>query len=184
MKACKSIIKSFTLLIIMSLIHACHGQRLSSPVTPTKITNSEPTYALPPTQSFPTPIITPTKAPTPQVQAGIEIYEKLNIHYKSDEKLDVYSPKVQNNWPVVILLHGGGVNKETVRSLSVALAEQGAVVFTPEYQSYQPPPDQILTGVTDAACAVRYARAHAVEYGGDPGWVIVVGHSAGEPLAR
>jgi acetyl esterase/lipase len=53
------------------------------------------------------------------------------------------------------------------------------VVFTPEYQSYQPPPDQILTGVKDAVCAVRYARTNAGEYGGDPDWVIVVGHSAG-----
>ena len=163
----------------MSITHACNRSTISSPVTPAETTSTGPTYALPPTHPFPTPLVTPTRAPTPQIPAGMEINEELNIHYKSDEKLDVYSPVIQNHWPVVLILHGGGVDKKSIRSLSVVLAEQGAVVFTPEYQSYEPPPDQILTGVNDAACAVRYARAHAGEYGGDPDRVIVVGHSAG-----
>ncbi len=29
------------------------------------------------------------------------------------------------------------------------------------------------------ACAVAFARAHAVEYGGDPATMIVFGHAAG-----
>ena len=32
---------------------------------------------------------------------------------------------------------------------------------------------------SDARCAIRYARAHTEEYGGDPSRVVVVGHSQG-----
>jgi pimeloyl-ACP methyl ester carboxylesterase len=37
--------------------------------------------------------------------------------------------------------------------------------------------------ISDVRCAVRYARATTEEYGGDPGRVVVVGHSQGGLLA-
>ena len=165
--------------IMSCLLNACSVVDFAPPASPTISPILVPTFVLPPTQVFPTPLITPTKAPTPQLPTGMEIDEHPNIHYKSNEKLDVYSPLLKKDWPIVVILHGGGVDKKSVRSLGIALAEQGVVVFTPEYQSYEPPPDQILTGVTDAACAVRYARANGSEYGGNPHQIIVVGHSAG-----
>jgi acetyl esterase/lipase len=76
-------------------------------------------------------------------------------------------------------LHGGRVDKELARGLGRALAAQGAVVFIPEYQSYEPPADRITKGPEDAACALRLARAKGVDFGGDPNRVILVGHSAG-----
>lgn len=174
-----TIVRSIVVLSIMSLLQACSVNNISPPASPTVKTSPEPTFDLPPTQIFPTPLITPTKAPTPELLSGMEITENANIYYKSDQKLDVFSPQLQKDWPIVVILHGGGVDKKSVRSLGIALAEQGAVVFIPEYQSYAPPPDQIMTGVKDSACAIRFAREQGSNYGGNPNQIIVVGHSAG-----
>ena len=183
MSHCKKVVMSIVALSIFSLLGACSVYNVSPPVSPTEKTIAQPTFDLPPTQIFPTPLATPINAPTPQLQAGMEISEQSDIRYKSNQKLDVFSPLLQKDWPIVVILHGGEVNKKSVRSLGIALAEQGVVVFTPEYQSYTPLPDQIpdqiRTSVEDAACAVRFARAHGSEFGGDPRQIIVVGHSAG-----
>jgi acetyl esterase/lipase len=175
--------RSIVVLSIISLLHACSVNNIPATVSPAEKTIPQPTFDLPPTQIFPTPVITPTNAPTPQLQTSMEITEQSDIRYKSNQKLDVFSPLKQNDWPIVVIMHGGEVPKKSVRSLGIALAEQGVVVFTPEYQSYAPPPeqipDQIRISVEDVACAVRFARAHGSEFGGDPNQIILVGHSAG-----
>lgn len=183
MSDCIKVVMSIVVLSMVSLLGACSGNNISPPVTPTEKTISQLTFDPPPTQIFPTPLATPTNAPTPQLQAGMEISEQSDVRYKSNQKLDIFSPLRQKDWPIVVILHGGEVTKKSVRSLGIALAEQGVVVFTPEYQSYTPLPDQIpdqiRTSVEDAACAVRFARAHGSEFGGDPKQITVVGHSAG-----
>jgi len=104
-----------------------------------------------------------------------------DVAYTSERKLDVYTPKKPGAWPVVIVLPGGGDPKESLVDLSRGIAEQGAVVFTPDYRSNAPlpPKEDIAGGNKDAACAIRFARAKASEYGGNPSRVIVVGYSAG-----
>jgi acetyl esterase/lipase len=175
--------RSIVALSILSLLHACGVNNIPATVSLVEKAIPQPTFDLPPTQVFPTPMNTPTNAPTPQLQTSMEITEQSDIRYKSNQELDVFSPLNQNDWPIVVILHGGGVPKKSVRSLGIALAGQGAVVFTPEYQSYTPPPDQIpdqiRISLEDAACAVRFARAHGSEFGGDPSQIILVGHSAG-----
>jgi acetyl esterase/lipase len=94
--------------------------------------------------------------------------------------LDVYAPTTQGDWPVVIIYHGGGQWKGGVKDLAQAVAQRGAVVFAPswyglDYDLSVP----LARSDEDAACAVRFARAHASKYGGHPGRVIVVGHSYG-----
>jgi acetyl esterase/lipase len=178
-----NVARSFVVLSIISILHACNVNSISPSASQTEGAIPEPTFNLPPTQIFPTPLDTPTQGPTPPLQAGMEITMQSDIHYKSNQKLDVFSPLLQKDWPIVVILHGGEVSKNSVRSLGKALAAQGVVVFTPEYQSYTPPPDQIpdqiRTSVEDAACAVRFARARGSEFGGDPNQIILVGHSAG-----
>jgi acetyl esterase/lipase len=58
------------------------------------------------------------------------------------------------------------------------------VVFAPTWHSSAPvpPSDKIAKGLEDVACAVRFARAKAPEYGGDPSRLLLVGHSAGGPF--
>lgn len=58
------------------------------------------------------------------------------------------------------------------------------MVITPTYRSSKPQGEQITreiitAGWQDAACALRFARAKAADYGGDPARVIVVGYSGG-----
>jgi acetyl esterase/lipase len=102
-----------------------------------------------------------------------------NVPYTSQQDLDVYWPLSQGAWPVVVLLDGGDGNKTYARGLAIVVAGQGAVVFVPEYQSSEPPPDRITRGAEEVACAVRFAKAHGAEYGGDPQRVVIIGHSGG-----
>lgn len=170
---------AIAVLSLVTLLFACSVKGVSPPAIPTGTAVPKPTFDLPPTQIFPTPWATPTPAPTPQLQAGMEFVEQLDIHYKSNQKLDIFAPLLQKNWPVAVIFHGGEVGKKSIKSLGIALAERGVVVFIPEYLSYEPPPDQIRTALEEAACAVRFARAHADEYGGNAHQLIVIGHSAG-----
>ena len=92
---------------------------------------------------------------------------------------DVLAPVDADDAPTIVLLGGGSTpfaERRYQQPLAVALAERGAVVFLMSYRS-------AVTGnydsqtAEDVRCAVRYARAHAQEYGGDPDKVIAVGHS-------
>lgn len=106
-----------------------------------------------------------------------------NVSYNSSQQLDVYVPSPPGPLPVVVLLHGGGDLKEFYADFSVAIAQKGAVVFTPQWHSSAPPttlkePPNVQ-GFEETACAIRFARAKAAEYGGNPSRLIVVGHSIG-----
>jgi acetyl esterase/lipase len=107
------------------------------------------------------------------------VERKMDIPYTSGRALDVYWPSAGSVWPVVVFLHGGDIDKRLMGALATAVAGQGAVVFVPAYQSDEPPPDKIVTGAEQVACAVRFARAYGTEYGGDPARIVIVGHSAG-----
>jgi acetyl esterase/lipase len=94
---------------------------------------------------------------------------------------DVIAPASGADLPTVVMLGGGSTPFAERRyqvDLAVELAKRGAVVFLMSYRS-------AVTGnydsdsVSDARCAVQYARASTAEYGGDPGRVVVVGHSQG-----
>lgn len=106
-----------------------------------------------------------------------------NVSYNSSQQLDVYVPSTPGPLPVVVLLHGSGSLKEFYFDFSIAIAQKGAVVFTPQWHSDAPPtslntpPD--ARGFEETACAIRFARAKATEYGGNPSRLIVVGHSIG-----
>jgi pimeloyl-ACP methyl ester carboxylesterase len=78
-----------------------------------------------------------------------------------------------------------GISKGRFVSESLALAEQGVVVFTPSW-----PTGRIAVFSQERGkkyrelyevmtCAVRYARAYADRFGGDASQVALVGHSAG-----
>ena len=126
------------------------------------------------TQRLPTPEHYPTAAVI-QLPAPLPINEKIDLRYNKQELLDVFSPVSEGNWPVVIVLHGAGVNKISVGDLARAIAGLGAVVFAPSYDTMSGPENFAV----DVACVVRFGRAHAAQYGGKGDRVIVVGHSLG-----
>jgi len=152
-------------------------------VTPSPPTTTTPKPVLPPTQAFPSPEASPTATVEAALPAAMEVVVTSNLDYARDVQLDVYSPAVPGAWPVVLLLHGGGLSKASVSGLARAIAGQGSVVFAPTYSSDEPSPEAITLGAEEAACAARYARAHAAEYGGQSGRLVAAGHSAGGAFA-
>ncbi|HEY4031143.1 MAG TPA: alpha/beta hydrolase [Caulobacteraceae bacterium] len=96
--------------------------------------------------------------------------------------LDVYQPPgaVAGGRPVVVFLYGGGWDagdKKDYRFVGQTLAAQGFVAILPDYRLY--PEVRYPAFLQDSAVAVRWARDHAAEHGGDPAKLFLMGHSAG-----
>ena len=95
--------------------------------------------------------------------------------------LDVYTPRAAGkSRPVIVFIYGGtwisGAKADNAW-VGVALARQGYVAVIAEYRIY---PNGAWPGfLEDNAAAVRWARDHAAEHGGDPSKLVLMGHSAG-----
>ena len=98
--------------------------------------------------------------------------------------MDIYRPKdAWGKLPAVICIHGGGWAKgsrESHGAMAQALASRGYVAATISYR---------LSGeakfpaqIHDCKAAVRFLRAHAVEYGIDADHIGAIGLSAGGHL--
>lgn len=111
-------------------------------------------------------------ASTPQV-AEYEMTSDLT--YADGVLLDVYHPTADGPRPVVVFAPGRWAGKNAVGYFGSSYAESGAVAYVLT-MSDDPP---FLETVEDIACAVRYARATAGDYGGDPDTVTLVGFSLG-----
>ncbi|RAS35953.1 alpha/beta hydrolase [Paraburkholderia bryophila] len=102
------------------------------------------------------------------------------------QKLDVYTPTASapqtgpHGRPVVVFFYGGSWQNGSRSSylfVGAALAARGFVAVLPDYRTW---PETAFPGfVDDAARAVRWARDHAAEFGGDPSRIFLMGHSAG-----
>jgi acetyl esterase/lipase len=105
------------------------------------------------------------------------------------QKLDVYAPTELGPWPVVVLMHSAYQSKDNAQytSFGEELAGRGVVVFVPQRRS---PCATVMECAQDNgrdirevheswACAVRFVRERAADYGGDAGWVTVFGHGGG-----
>jgi len=102
------------------------------------------------------------------------------------QRLDVYMPTAgvpragSHGRPVVVFFYGGSWQNGSRSSylfVGAALASRGFVAVVPDYRTW---PDTAFPGfVDDAATAVRWARDHAAEFGGDPSRIFLMGHSAG-----
>ena len=99
------------------------------------------------------------------------------------QKLDLYVPQADAPLPVLIWVHGGGWqagSKDGCPPLRAGYLEQGYAVASIGYR---------LSGdatfpaqIEDCKAAIRWLRAHAVEYGLDPNRFGVWGSSAGGHL--
>jgi acetyl esterase/lipase len=109
-----------------------------------------------------------------------------NIAYSEGPRrtLDVYMPKDARNAPVAVFFYGGSWQtgeKQTYQFVASALAAKGIVTIVPDYRLY---PEVHYEGfLNDGAKAVRWARDHARQYGGDPSKLFIAGHSAGAYIA-
>jgi acetyl esterase/lipase len=102
------------------------------------------------------------------------------------QRLDVYRPHgvAAGGAPVVIFFYGGYWqygSKRDYRFVAQALASHGFVAVLPDYRLY--PVVRFPAFVEDGARAVRWTRDNVERFGGDPGRVYLMGHSAGAHIA-
>src|ERR671918_2949766 len=100
--------------------------------------------------------------------------------------LDVWRPKAGvNRAPVLFQIHGGGwmIGDKAQQALPLMLhvAAQGWVCVSANYRLS--PRVALPEHLIDCKLALRWIREHIAEYGGDPGFVVVTGGSAGGHLA-
>lgn len=108
---------------------------------------------------------------------------------KSDrQKIDLYLPPEAGEGalvPLVIFIHGGGFMAGNRRDMQVSvyfgLINRGYALASVGYRVSGEA--QFPDPVKDCKAAVRYLKAHAVEYGIDPARFAVVGNSAGAYMA-
>lgn len=96
----------------------------------------------------------------------------------------MYVPDGARNRPTVVFWYGGfwkNGSKEQYRFVGAALANAGYVAILPDYRLA--PAVRFPEFVDDGALAVKWAREHASEMGGDPRSIFIMGHSAGGHLA-
>jgi len=98
--------------------------------------------------------------------------------------LDVYSPRGARAAPIVVFAHGGAYvdgNKdrsgEIYANLCWYLARNGVICVNIEYRLA--PEFKYPSASEDVGAAVGWTRANIARFGGDPGRVFVMGHSAG-----
>ena len=136
-----------------------------------------------PTSTF----VQPTPAYTVEVTKDVE-YVTLLEPDAPVQKLDVYAPTEPGPWPVVVVHHGWYQSKDNPMypSLGEELAGRGVVVFVPQrrspcatlFECVENNGMELLEVQECWACAVRFARESAADYGGDGGWVTVFGQGS------
>lgn len=98
-------------------------------------------------------------------------------------KLDVYAPTGAASapkLPVIVFFYGGSWNSGTKAGYAFvgrALAAKGFVVAVPDYRLV--PEVRFPAFLDDGAAAVRWVRANAARFGGDPDNIVLAGHSSG-----
>jgi acetyl esterase/lipase len=103
------------------------------------------------------------------------------------QAIDVFVPPAAAagaSVPVVVFFYGGRWQegrRADYAFVGEALAARGVLTFVADYRHY--PAVRFPGFMHDAAQAVAWVHAHAVEYGGDPGRLHLAGHSAGAHLA-
>lgn len=99
-------------------------------------------------------------------------------------KLDVFAPGTGEHLPVLVWIHGGGWrigDKSNVQRKPAAFNQAGYVFVSINYRLH--PTANFADQAGDVARAISWVKNHAPDFGGDPGRIFVMGHSAGAHLA-
>ena len=156
----------------MLLVVAACGGSDDGAATTVPVTTIATTSAAPATTTAPVATVPVTAVPLEVSVVGTD------ITYAPDRALDVLAPAVGGPWPVVVVAPGFGQGKSDMKVLAEAVAAEGAVVYNASVE-YSRDGAVMPDSIEALACAIRYARATAADYGGDPGWITLVGNSAG-----
>ena len=117
-------------------------------------------------------------------KAGVEVARGFAYGAHPRQVVDVFRPVRAANTPVVLFVHGGAfvrgnkdVTDEVYANVCYYFARHGFLAVNVEYRLA--PESQYPGGAEDLAGAIAWAKRGAREYGGDPGRLFLVGHSAG-----
>jgi acetyl esterase/lipase len=102
--------------------------------------------------------------------------EPVTDYMKERCVLDIYYPKNKQGFPTVVWFHGGGL-KAGNKFIPQWLKNKDIAVVAVNYRFS--PEVSCPAYIQDAAAAVAWVFRNIEAYGGDPGLIIVSGHSAG-----
>jgi len=98
--------------------------------------------------------------------------------------LDAVIPDGTGPFPILIAFHGGGWSSGTregdISAVFPPLTKAGYLIFTVEYRLA--PAFRWPACFDDVRTSIRWVKAHAADYGGDPDRVALIGYSAGAHL--
>lgn len=110
----------------------------------------------------------------------------VHLPYGSNEHqvLNVYGPPGADGAPVLLFFHGGRWREghpDFYDHLGRAWVESGAIFVSAGYRKQ--PDASFEDCCDDAVAAIRWVREEISEHGGDPGRIVVAGHSSGGHIA-
>jgi acetyl esterase/lipase len=115
---------------------------------------------------------------------GVKIMRDVPYGPHPRQVVDVFQPDAARNAPVMMFVHGGAfvrgdkrVSDEVYDNVLYYFARQGMVGLNIEYRLA--PESRHPGGARDVADAVAWAEREVHLYGGDPGRIYLMGHSAG-----
>lgn len=118
--------------------------------------------------------------------AGTRIDRDLAYGSDPEQRIDVYRPASVEHAPILVMVHGGGwwrgdkARPPVIDNKVNHWLPKGYIVVSVNYRLVPKADPVAETG--DVADALAYVQRHAAEWGGDPGRVVLMGHSAGAHL--
>jgi acetyl esterase/lipase len=127
-------------------------------------------------------------AQTPDVGAAMRTERDLVYRPGGDpdgkDKLDLYVPPGQGPHPVIVFVHGGGLlqgDKSIYAGLGQYFVRRGFAAALINHRLS--PGVSHPAHIEDAAAAFAWVYRNVARFGGDPGRVVLAGHSSGAYLA-
>jgi acetyl esterase/lipase len=183
--------------LVVALVAGCATTGSAAVAFPTGGTPSPPTVT-----PSPTPTVTPTVTPSPTPTAGPsraripDVITTIGVPFtplircaSPDDpdatcqlKMDIVAPSSGGPWPIFVLLPGGPgpvVSQDYLLDLATSLAQRGAVAVVAPWRQAPRYGGGYPTSFQDIGCAIGVARRLGPSLGGNPGRVVLVGHSLG-----
>lgn len=167
--------------VFVFVLAACSGPAVEA--TTTSTTASPTTAPSAPSETTTTTDPTTTTTTSPRELLLYDHWQG-SFTYGEGIRIDVHAPEVRSNHPIVVTIHGGGWftgDLDAMGFLADGLAARGHVVFNATYRTLSRG-GSFPSMVEDVACAVAYARSHALDYSTTDEHLTLIGHSAGAHL--
>ena len=117
-------------------------------------------------------------------KSGIKVTRDQGYGPDARHRADMYQPDAGSAMPVVVFIHGGAyvrgerdVSPEVYGNVATYFARQGMLGVNATYRLA--PATQWPGAAEDVGALVRWLRANAARFGGDPTRLYLIGHSAG-----